>query len=622
MADHELKPHWQDWTLFGLRWVFLFGISLILYTARSQSTQTFSQLDLVIAFGVGAVLNLLLGAAIVFPSFHTMLPFIILVEDWVLTGIYIYITQNDALAAGDQMLLVGIMSVLIVSAMLRLGPIWGAFHTLGVIVAAAGVMIYLVGADQMQTLVEPYTIPALLVTLLTLMAGVWVYVEYEKTSGHRDALSNLARLREEQISEMRERADALSKMTDRLNSTSNIKKILDASLDLGDWSLRRKGEKRAARVISLAFLVRASDESLYMVNSRGLPYTDDNRVIAGKGGIVGKALDECVTIIGKDASKDPELSTINAFFGIRSVLCIPLRAKFDNFGVLLYGSDRPNAFNEDHIDTLNMIGIQTAVALQNAYLYNTLIEEKERIIQLEEAGRKALVRDLHDIPAQTIAAVKMRINIIQRLMERDPAQVPKELKEVEEMAQRANEEIRHILSSLNPLALESQGLKAALDQFAERVRKPPLNQKINMRVNSEAETYLDKTKQGAVYYLIEEAVGNACKYAEAQLINVAVGRKGNVMVIQIEDNGKGFDVNARNNDGRDHFGMHNMRQRAETLDGTLDMRTAPGQGTTIVVRFPIETGRKVDDESLLSQIPDSKLALKAKANFEQMVGKH
>ncbi len=207
-------------------------------------------------------------------------------------------------------------------------------------------------------------------------------------------------------------------------------------------------------------------------------------------------------------------------------------------------------------------------------------------------------------------------------MERDPAQVPKELKEVEEMAQRANEEIRHILSSLNPLALESQGLKAALDQFAERVRKPPLNQKINMRVNSEAETYLDKTKQGAVYYLIEEAVGNACKYAEAQLINVAVGRKGNVMVIQIEDNGKGFDVNARNNDGRDHFGMHNMRQRAETLDGTLDMRTAPGQGTTIVVRFPIETGRKVDDESLLSQIPDSKLALKAKANFEQMVGKH
>ncbi len=622
MADHELKPHWQDWTLFGLRWVFLFGISLILYTARSQSTQTFSQLDLAIAFGVGAVLNLLLGTAIVFPSFHTMLPFIILVEDWVLTGIYIYITQNDALAAGDQMLLVGIMSVLIVSAMLRLGPIWGAFHTLGVIVAAAGVMIYLVGADQMQTLVEPYTIPALLVTLLTLMAGVWVYVEYEKTSGHRDALSNLARLREEQISEMRERADALSKMTDRLNSTSNIKKILDASLDLGDWSLRRKGEKRAARVISLAFLVRASDESLYMVNSRGLPYTDDNRVIAGKGGIVGKALDECVTIIGKDASKDPELSTINAFFGIRSVLCIPLRAKFDNFGVLLYGSDRPNAFNEDHIDTLNMIGIQTAVALQNAYLYNTLIEEKERIIQLEEAGRKALVRDLHDIPAQTIAAVKMRINIIQRLMERDPAQVPKELKEVEEMAQRANEEIRHILSSLNPLALESQGLKAALDQFAERVRKPPLNQKINMRVNSEAETYLDKTKQGAVYYLIEEAVGNACKYAEAQLINVAVGRKGNVMVIQIEDNGKGFDVNARNNDGRDHFGMHNMRQRAETLDGTLDMRTAPGQGTTIVVRFPIETGRKVDDESLLSQIPDSKLALKAKANFEQMVGKH
>src|SRR5690606_29739996 len=103
------------------------------------------------------------------------------------------------------------------------------------------------------------------------------------------------------------------------------------------------------------------------------------------------------------------------------------------------------------------------MALQNAVLYNSLMEEKERIIQMEEDARKALVRDLHDIPTQTVSAVAMRIRIIMRLLEKNPDQVMSELQTVEEMTLRATEEIRHVLFKLRPLALESQGLSAALD---------------------------------------------------------------------------------------------------------------------------------------------------------------
>ncbi|MDX1993786.1 MAG: histidine kinase [bacterium] len=618
MAENELKSHWQDWTLFGLRWVFLFGVSLLLYVIRSQSGVSVETQDLIVAFGIGAGLTLLFGVMIVFPNFRNILPFFVVAMDWGLTGVYVYVSQlhlrTSSPSFGAELAVIAICVPLIISAMQRLQPIPGILHATGVLTVAAGVLIYLVGTEQFNSLIDPYAVPALITTLIAIIAGVWNYVEYERSAGYRMAVQSLAKLREDQLAEMRERARALTEMTTVLAGTSDIKKILDAALDVGRFSLKKQNERRSPRLIGMALLVRSSDEALYMVNSRGIPYTDENRVIPGKDGIVGKALEDCVTVIGKDASKDIELKTIQAFFGIRSVLCIPLRAKYDNYGVLLFGSDRPNAFNEDHIDTLNVIGVQTAVALQNAYLYNTLLEEKERIIQLEEAGRKSLVRDLHDVPAQTIAAVKMRINIIQRLMDRNPAQVPTELKEVEDLAQRANEEIRHILSSLNPLALESQGLRAALDQFADRIRKQ--GQRIDMRVSQEAETYLDKTKQGAVYYLVEEAVGNAQKYAEAALIKVVVGRKGNVMYIQIEDNGKGFDPTIQKKDGREHFGMTNMRQRAETLEGALDLRSEPGKGTLIMVRFPIDTM-----SGSTEYIADTKLARKAMDTFEKMMSR-
>jgi signal transduction histidine kinase len=257
--------------------------------------------------------------------------------------------------------------------------------------------------------------------------------------------------------------------------------------------------------------------------------------------------------------------------------------------VLVYASDAPNAVTADLIDTLLAIGTQATVAMQNAVLYRNLKEEKERIIEMEENARKALVRDLHDIPTQTISAFTMRLRIIQRLVERGMTEkLKEELDAVEEMAQRATEEIRHVLFKLRPLVLESQGLSAALNALSEKMQKT-YKQSVVVRVGSEVEKLLDVQAQSTVFYLIEEAVNNARKYAQANMISVAVGRKGSAVVVRVQDNGVGFDMNAVNTnyEERGSFGMVNMRERAELLDGTLKIESSEGAGTTITVFIPL-----------------------------------
>jgi signal transduction histidine kinase len=307
---------------------------------------------------------------------------------------------------------------------------------------------------------------------------------------------------------------------------------------------------------------------------------------------------------------------------MRSVLVLPLRAHYDNYGVLIYASEMPDAFSEDHIHALNTVARQATVALQNAVLYDSLLADKRRIIQMEEDARKALVRDLHDVPTQTVSAIKMRLSITRRMVETGKGDLGNELSEIEDMAQRASEELRHVLFKLRPLALESQGLTAALGQLAEKV-KQTFQQNMVVKVAPDFEHYLDEQQQGALFYLIEEAVNNARKYAEASTIGVQAGRQNNMLVVRIIDNGKGFDADAVNAgyDKRGSFGMVNMRERAELLDGSLQLKSAPGQGTQITVFIPLkqkQTKQSEGNGKAASPMAATKLATSARGAIERM----
>ena len=153
-----------------------------------------------------------------------------------------------------------------------------------------------------------------------------------------------------------------------------------------------------------------------------------------------------------------------------------------------------------------------------------------------------------------------------------------------------------MLFTLRPLVLESQGLAAALNQLCQKTLETH-GQQVVARVGPDVEPILDSHQQGVIFYIVEEAVGNARKHAEAELISIDIHRRGEVVVVDIADNGVGFDADAvnANYDQRGSLGMVNMRERAELLNGSLSIQSAEGQGAKITVVVPakqtLETSR-------------------------------
>ncbi|NOG52621.1 MAG: hypothetical protein HND48_26605 [Chloroflexi bacterium] len=193
-----------------------------------------------------------------------------------------------------------------------------------------------------------------------------------------------------------------------------------------------------------------------------------------------------------------------------------------------------------------------------------MLLEKERIVRLEQNARQALVRDLHDIPTQTISAVTMRTGILKMLLDRGQIDKLKpEIEAVEDMAKQATAEIRHVLFKLRPLALESQGLSVALAQLVEKTRKT-FAQNVTLRIDEQVDHVLPMEAQDALFYLVEEAISNARKYAQAQMIKIDVAVKNDQVLVRVADNGVGFDVDAVQDKyvERGSFGMVNMHERA------------------------------------------------------------
>jgi signal transduction histidine kinase len=188
-----------------------------------------------------------------------------------------------------------------------------------------------------------------------------------------------------------------------------------------------------------------------------------------------------------------------------------------------------------------------------------------------------------------VAAMAMRVNLARRMMAKDVNEATNELVKIEELAHRTTKEIRHMLFTLRPLILESQGLNAALQAMAEKMRET-FSQNVLINVDENVLNEMEMGKQGVIFYIIEEATNNARKHANAPHIWVRLRSfEKEVALLEIEDDGLGFDVAAVNKsyDKRGSLGMVNLRERSELVNGLLNMDSAPGKGTRVQVYIPL-----------------------------------
>jgi signal transduction histidine kinase len=174
------------------------------------------------------------------------------------------------------------------------------------------------------------------------------------------------------------------------------------------------------------------------------------------------------------------------------------------------------------------------------------------------------------------------------MVEQDPQQLKHELEVIEQLARQTVTEIRSMLFTLRPLALETQGLVPALQMLVEKLQERSETQ-VKIEDIGHASERIDANQSAVIFYIIEEALGNSCKHARATLVEVRMWVESQLFVVQISDNGRGFDAEAvlSSYDSRSSLGMVNMRERAELIDGSLDIRSVADEGTTIMLVVPL-----------------------------------
>jgi signal transduction histidine kinase len=390
----------------------------------------------------------------------------------------------------------------------------------------------------------------------------------------------------------RKRLRAIFPMVAELNATLNYERVLDMVLEVSANALT-DFQPEEDRIVGALMLYDGNQ--LRILSGRRLTHADMRVTLPGDRGLLGDAFATGDPRLGRNPVRDSEIRRLVGFHACRQSLAIPLSAGLETYGVLLFGHPDGDYFNNERVDLLEAIAQQAMVALQNARLYRDLEQEKERIMEIEEEARNRLARDLHDGPTQSIAAIAMRVNFAKRLFLKDPEAASQELNKIEDLARRTTKEIRHMLFTLRPLILESQGLVMALKQLAVKVHETH-DQIVIVDAESDVGDKLDMGKQGVVFYVAEEAVNNAGKHAEAEHVWVRIRSEDELFILEIEDDGVGFNVGAVDSDyaQRGSLGMVNMRERAELINGLLHIESAEGAGTLITIVVP-ETEERAEE---------------------------
>ncbi|MGB9792011.1 MAG: sensor histidine kinase [Thermacetogeniaceae bacterium] len=208
-----------------------------------------------------------------------------------------------------------------------------------------------------------------------------------------------------------------------------------------------------------------------------------------------------------------------------------------------------------------------------------------KIIQAQEEERRRIAREIHDGPAQSLANLVLRAELCEQHLSRDPEMVKAELKKLKESARNTLKDIRKIIFDLRPMSLDDLGLvgglRRFLGDFQERYGLP-----VEFLVFGQ-ERALDEMYCIAVFRIIQEALNNVVKHAQASSVSVKLEFLPKHVTAVVKDDGVGFEPQSLEGEN-EHYGLLNMKERASLLNGELEIKSAPGKGTEVWLMIPVE----------------------------------
>ncbi|MFV9505831.1 MAG: GAF domain-containing sensor histidine kinase [Oscillochloridaceae bacterium umkhey_bin13] len=379
----------------------------------------------------------------------------------------------------------------------------------------------------------------------------------------------------------RDQMRSLYEVAYTLSTTVDYRQVLEATL--------HESRKLVPYNTGFVLLSSGQPDELYVAASESLSIADQTRRITVAHGLATALRGGEAQVLANPAH-DPDLQGFESLQASRSACLIPLRATLRTYGLMVVASDANSSFTPQQIENLTALANYAIIALHNAQLIFDLKEERNKLISKEEVVRHQLARDLHDGPAQALAALTMNIEFVKRLLERDPSRVIEELDKMSALAKRTTYEVRTMLFELRPLVLETQGLRVTLEQYLERFKGNNAGTAIVLEAEGMEDVHLETKTEGTLFNIIQEAVNNALKHARAQEIRVTLTREGKMLHTVVKDNGLGFDLQEvlRSYEKRGSFGLLNIDERARLVGGNATIESAVGQGTKVTIVVPIE----------------------------------
>jgi signal transduction histidine kinase len=257
---------------------------------------------------------------------------------------------------------------------------------------------------------------------------------------------------------------------------------------------------------------------------------------------------------------------------------LPLRYQKEEIGQLICGYRSPGEpFNSAEKNLLNDIAHQASVAVHASELTSDLKNAHRRLVRTREEERRRIRRDLHDGLGPILASNRLKIGTASDLLQQSPLKARKLLEEAEAGLNVAVDDIRRLVHGLRPPALDEMGLVKAVKQNAPQV--PNLDITYNV---PEEHLELPAAVDVAAFRIIQEAVSNCVKHAQANLVCISIEADDH-LILSIRDNGIGLAQ-----DYQPGVGLISMKERAQELGGTFELISDKASGTTIIANIPIE----------------------------------
>jgi len=271
-------------------------------------------------------------------------------------------------------------------------------------------------------------------------------------------------------------------------------------------------------------------------------------------------------------------------------MAIPLVSKSLVLGTLNIACTHNDCVSEDDLRFMGVIGRQLGLAVENSRLWAEVREKEaiqsqllEKLITAQEEERKRIARELHDDTSQSLTSLMVGLKVLSSL--HSPAEIEQHVAGLRKIVAETLETVHDLALELRPSVLDDLGLVAALERYVAEYRRR-FDLRIDFRAVGFEERRLAPAIETAIYRIVQEALTNVARHAQAEHASVLLERQKNRVRAIIEDNGNGFDLMQDRSERK--LGLYGMEERAILIGGRLRIESQPGEGTTLALDVPLD----------------------------------